>query len=27
LATYRPFWKDSLDRLDQHLSESQETKG
>jgi DNA-binding transcriptional ArsR family regulator len=27
LGAYRPFWEDSLDRLDQHLTETQEKKG
>lgn len=27
LGSYRPFWEDSLDRLDQHLNETRETKG
>ena len=27
LGTYRHFWEDSLDRLDQHLTEAQEEKG
>lgn len=27
LATYRPFWEDSFDRLEEHLSESKEKKG
>ena len=26
LATYRPFWEDSLDRLDEHLHESRGTR-